>query len=194
MAHMKKSKNELRIDEIIKMLEKNEKAHDEIISKSRPLVRMCATAIKMLHYGDIASAKKELEALDKGLAKLPASDEKWDYLLAPIWQEVVEAKLLLAAIEHWPLPDYKKLKVSPQVYLLGLCDATGEFRRQILEELKAGRTKEAEYYFDLMGDLYEQISVIRFSNSVLPNFKRKQDVARGQLEIARTEMLRAQSK
>ncbi|MFH1306077.1 MAG: hypothetical protein ABIH83_00265 [Candidatus Micrarchaeota archaeon] len=191
MVHIKKSRNKLRVREIVSFLEKKERAHDKIISSSRPLVRVCANAIKLLHYGDVAGAKKILKQLEGGLRKLPKADASWNYLLAPIYQEVVEAKIVLAAIEHWPLPDYKKLKVNPQVYLLGLCDAVGEFRRQLVEELKAGNLKEAEYYFDLMADVYEKISVIRFSNSVLPNFKRKQDVARGQLEMARSEMLRA---
>jgi len=189
MAH--KSMTNLRIEEIVATLEKKEKTHDEIISKSRPLVRKCANAIKMLHYGDAAGAKKEIEELDCAMAKLVKFGGSWDYLLEPIWQEVVEAKVLVAAIERWPLPDYKKLKVPPEVYLLGLCDCIGEFRRQMLEEIKAERLKEAQYYFELMQDTYEQMSVIRFSNSVLPNFRRKQDVARSQLEQARSEMLRA---
>lgn len=191
MAHQ--SKLNLKIEEIVSALEKKEKAHDEVISKTRPLVRRCANAIKMLHFEDAGGAKKELVELDKGLAKLPSYGGSWDYLLEPIWQEAVEAKLLMAAIEHWAIPDYKRLKVPPQVYLLGLCDAIGEFRRQMLEEIKRGKPAEAEYYFDLMQDAYEQISVIRFSNSILPNFRRKQDVARGQLEMARSEILRSRS-
>ena len=189
MAH--KSKVNLKIEEIVSTLEKREKAHDGVIAQTRPLIRRCANAIKMLHFQDVAGAKKELEALDKGIAKLPKFGGSWDYLLSPIWQEAVEAKLLVAAIEHWPLPDYKKLKVPPEVYLLGVCDCIGEFRRQMLEEIKSQKVEEAKYYFDLMQDCYEQISVIRFSNSVLPNFRRKQDVARSQLEHARSEIMRA---
>lgn len=189
MAH--KSKLNLRVEEIVKALEKKERAHDEILAKTRPLVRLCANAIKMLHYGDVAGAKKEIAQLDAGVAKLPKFGGSWDYLLEPIWQEAVEAKLLLAAIERWPLPDYKKLKVPAEIYLLGLCDCIGEFRRQMLEEIKSGRIKGAEYYFDLMQDSYEQTAAIRFSNSILPGFRRKQDVARSQLEQARSEILRA---
>ncbi|PIT84646.1 hypothetical protein COU37_01840 [Candidatus Micrarchaeota archaeon CG10_big_fil_rev_8_21_14_0_10_45_29] len=182
---------QLGIGAIIKELEKKEEAHDKIISSARPLVRKCANCIRMLHCGEIENAKKELASLEKGISSLPKGGGSWEYLLSPIMQEVVEAKLFLAAVEKKPLPDYKKLKVSPQVFLLGLCDAIGEFRRQMLEELKAGNEANAQYYFSLMNGVYEQISVVRFSNSVLPNFKRKQDVARGQVEMARSELLRA---
>ena len=189
--NMHKPKNNLKITQIIKELEKNEKSHDKVIAASRPLVRNCANAIKSLHYGDIASAKKEFFILDKGLKKLPKLGESdSDYLLSHIYQEVVEAKLLMAAIEHWPLADYKKLHVTPQVYLLGLCDLIGELRRQMLEQLKNGKGSEAKYFFELMEDIYEQLSIIKFSNSLLPNFKRKQDVARHQVEQARSEILR----
>lgn len=189
--HRQKPKNELKVSSMIKELEKMEKVHDQIITNSRPLVRNCANAIKCLHYGDVQAAKKELDILDKGLKRLPRLDEEGSHsMLEHIYQEVVEAKLLMAAIEHWPLPDYKMLKVSPQVYLLGICDLIGELRRQMLEQLKQGDQKEARYYFELMEDIYEQISVIKFSNSLLPNFKRKQDVARIQLEHARSEILR----
>jgi translin len=189
--HKKKPKNELKISSIVEDLEKQEKKHDLVIANSRPLVRNCANAIKCLHYGDVQAAKNELETLEKGLKKLPKIGDKDSHgMLEHIYQEAVEAKLLMAAIEHWPLPDYKKLKVTPQIYLLGLCDLIGELRRQMLEQLKQGDGKEAKYFFELMEDIYEQLSVIKFSNSLLPNFKRKQDVARIQLEQARSEILR----
>lgn len=184
-------KVDLKLPVIITQLEGREAAHDQILAASRPLIRLCANAIKLLHSNDISAAKKELAALDVGLAKLPHANAEWDYLLSPILQEAVEARLLLAAVQRKPLPHYQSLKVPPQVYLLGLCDAIGEFRRQMLESLKRGDKKSAAFYFDLMNDIYDQLSVVRFSNSLLPNFKKKQDVARHQVEQARSELLRS---
>jgi translin len=180
---------DLKLGKVIRRLEEQEKAHDIILSSSRPLVRNCASAIKLLHSGELEEAKKEIAALDKGLKSLPNSDSRWNYLLTPIMQEMVEAKLLLSSIERKRLPTYEELGVSAPDYLLGVCDAIGEFRRQMLEELKRGRRKDAEYYFDLMQAVYDQLHAIRFSNSLLPNFKKKQDVARHQVEQARSELL-----
>ena len=60
----------------------------------------------------------------------------------------------------------------------------------MLESLKAGDTESAKYLFDSMSAIYESTLPIRFSSSLLPNFKRKQDVARAQVEQARSELLR----
>ncbi|VVB56753.1 Uncharacterised protein [uncultured archaeon] len=187
----KSSSPDLGLASIIPLLEKREADRDKVITATRPLVRHCALSIKQLHSGEVKEAKAELDKLDSTLASLPSADASFEYLFEPIWQEMVEAKLLLAAVEHKPLPSYSKLGVPPQVYLLGVCDAVGEFRRAMLESMRHGEKKEAHYYFDLMNTVYDQLSVIRFSNSLLPNFKPKQDQARHALEMARSEILRA---
>ena len=43
--------------------------------------------------------------------------------------------------------------------------------------------------FDAMEKIYEAVEPFQFSNSILPNFRRKQDVARRQIEQARSEIL-----
>jgi translin len=88
-------------------------------------------------------------------------------------------------------PTYSELGMPFEPYLLGLCDLVGELRREMLEMLKKGKKKEAEKYFELMSGIYDELMPIRFSNSLLPNFRKKQDVARGQVEQARSELVRA---
>jgi translin len=191
----KSKRNALKVDlgipSMLSLLEEEEKKRDKIIAASRPLIRLCSLAIKRMHSGEIAEAKKELLALDKALSSLPLSDPYLHNLFDPILQEMVEAKVLLAAIERKPIPSYSALKVRPAVYLLGLCDAIGEFRRAMLESMRQGKNKDAHYFFDLMSQIYDQLSLIRFSSSLIPNFKPKQDAARHALEQARSEILRA---
>jgi translin len=182
---------DLGLDSILPLLEKREKARDEVIGASRPLVRHCALAIKQLHAGEVENAKKEIATLEQKLKSLPNSDPSFEYLFEPIWQEMVEAKLLMAAVERKALPTYTSLGVPPAVFLLGVCDAVGEFRRAMLESLRMGKKTDAQYYFALMDQCYDQLSIIRFSGSLLPNFKPKQDMARHSLEQARSEILRA---
>lgn len=183
--------HDLKISEIIMELERREKAHDKILSGSRGIVRRCANSIKMIHSRQVAEAKKEMAQMKKEISSLPKYGDTYDYLLTPIWQEAAEAQILLAAVEKRPLPSFKSLGMPFQPYLLGLCDAIGEFRREMLESLKEGKKKDAEYYFSIMSSIYEEMLPIRFSNSVLPNFRKKQDVARMQVEQARSELLRA---
>ena len=108
---------DLGLDSILPLLEKREKARDEVIGASRPLVRHCALAIKQLHAGEVEEARSELAVLEKELKGLPAAEADFEYLFEPIWQEMVEAKLLMAAVERKALPTYSALGVPPAVYL-----------------------------------------------------------------------------
>ena len=51
---------DLGLPSIIPVLEAREKDRDKVIGASRPLVRHCALAIKMLHSGEIENAKSTL--------------------------------------------------------------------------------------------------------------------------------------
>ncbi|MCD6549547.1 hypothetical protein J7K41_02450, partial [Candidatus Micrarchaeota archaeon] len=54
--------------------------------------------------------------------------------------------------------------------------------------LISGDLDKAEWMFDLMSCLYEVLSEIKLSSAVLPGFKGKVDVARRQVENARSEL------
>lgn len=195
MAKQSKNAKTPRLDfgisGIVRELEAREKAHDKILSESRAIIRRCANSIKMIHAHEITQAKKEIAQMKKELAALPVGAEH-EYLLNPIWQESAEAQILLAAIERREIPSHSSLKMPFQPYLLGVCDAIGEFRREMLECLKSGDKKGAQYFFGLMSAAYDELLPLRFSNSVLPNFRKKQDVARMQVEQARSELVRSQ--
>jgi len=184
-------KIDIGVDEMIRVLEKEEKEQDRIIQKSRELIRHCSVAIKCIHSKEIKEAKAHIAAVDKELKGLKS--EKFGYMLEQTYQEVCEAKVLMAVIEKKKVPTYKQLGIPFETYLLGLCDCVGELRREMLEQLKEGRKKEAKYYFEVMSHIYEAMIPIRFSASLLPNFRKKQDVARMQVEHARSELMRALS-
>jgi translin len=190
---MAKGKFAAKIDGVVKELEKREKEQDAILGSTREIVRHCSNGIKLIHSGEITSAKKEIEAAQKKVAQF-SKTERFGYLLEQVFQEIAEARLLLCAVERKELHSWEELKMPFEPYLLGLCDLVGELRREMLEMLKVGKKKEAEYYFEMMSGIYEELLPIRFSNSLLPNFRKKQDVARSQVEQARSELVRAKMK
>ncbi|MEM2137766.1 MAG: hypothetical protein QW568_01640 [Candidatus Anstonellaceae archaeon] len=190
---MAKGKFSAKISGIVKELEKREKEQDAILGSTREIVRHCSNGIKLIHAGEIKSAKKEIEAAQKKVAQF-AKTERFGYLLEQVYQEIAEAKLLLCAVEKKELHSWEELSMPFEPYLLGLCDLVGELRREMLEMLKKGKKKEAEYYFEMMSSIYDELLPIRFSNSLLPNFRKKQDVARSQVEQARSELVRAKMK
>lgn len=190
---MAKNSIAAQVSKITEELSRREAEQDRILSSTREIIRHCALGIKMLHAGEIAQAKKEIAAAERKVAPF-AKTEKFAYLLEQVWQEIAEARLLLAAVEGKRLPTYPELGMPFEPYLLGLCDFVGELRRQMLECLKRGDKKGAERYFELMSGIYDELSPVRFSNSLLPNFRKKQDVARMQVEQARSELVRSKAR
>ncbi|VVC01087.1 Translin family protein [uncultured archaeon] len=182
-----------RIAVIVKELEKREKEQDNILSSTREIIRHCSNGIKLIHAGEVKKAKVDIEAAEKKVAKFSKTKE-FGYLLEQTYQEIAEARLLLAAVEEKPLPGWQELGMPFEPYLLGLCDLIGELRREMLEMLKKGKPAEAGKYFSLMSAIYDELMPVRFSNSLLPNFRKKQDVARSQVEQARSELVRATSR
>jgi translin len=190
---MAKGKFSSKIGAIIRELSRREREQDRILGSTREIVRHCANGIKLLHAGEIAKGKAEIASARGKIAPF-AKTRQFEYLLEQPYQEIVEATLLLAAVENRSLPGWEELSLPFEPYLLGLCDLVGELRREMLECLKRGDKKGASRYFELMSGIYDELSPIRFSNSLLPNFRKKQDVARSQVEQARSELVRATSK
>ncbi len=179
----------LNIREIESNLMKKEAVLDELIKKNREIVRMTANSIKEMHAGNVGAAEKLLQSAEKEIAALSREAQKHGMDLNHIMQEYAEAKILLAAIGKKDLPSSTDLGASPEAYLNGLLDATGEFKREMYECLRKGKRKDAEYYFGLMEKVYDELLPLKFSNALLPEFRRKQDVARMQIEQARGELL-----
>lgn len=187
---MSVAKLERSIEKICEMLRRQERAQDGLLVLTREIVRGCALAIKAMHARERKLARRELEKVERLVRKARKGSKDFEYVVLTAYQEYAEAKILLAVQEGEELPTYEELDIPFEAYLLGLCDAVGELRREMLEELKRGRRKNAQRYFETMNAIYEAMLPIHFSNSLLPNFKKKQDVARIQVEQARSELLR----
>lgn len=189
---MKKSQLESTVEEIVEELKLLERKQDEALSSSRQIIRDCANAIKHLHTGELAEAKKSVRELEKkiGGLKMRVGGE-FAGITHPIYQEYTEIMALLAVHERKALPTYRQLDVPAVAYLTGLADSVGELRRALQIALKNGDRKAAERYYSAMNEIYENLMPIKFSSSIVRELKRKQDVARGQLEQARSELLRA---
>ena len=172
-------------------LKRREAAQDELLKLTRELVRECSIAVKMVHSGDMGGAEAQLKNAGAMLSKTKKLEKGFEYLVAQSYQEYVEISLLIAFAKRKELPTPEELGIPFESFMTGLLDCIGELRRQMLEELRSDKAKEAGYYFETMSRLYEATLPLRFSNSILPNFRKKQDVARAQVEHARSEILRS---
>ncbi len=177
------------ISDIEKKLAEKEEAMDLINATGRVVVRACSNAIKAIHAGDEKAAAGHLRDAEKGLSKLAGFKGIFPAQINHIMQEYAEARVVLEAVAKKRIPQQKELGVDEVAYLNGLLDSVGELKREMYEALRRNDRKEAEKYFALMEGIYDSLLPLRFSNAVLPDFRRKQDVARMQIEQARGELI-----
>jgi len=179
----------IETSEIEKKLAEKEEAMDKINSKSRIVVRACSNAIKAMHARDEKAAGGYLKEAEKELKPLLGFGSIFPAQIGHIMQEYAEARIVFDAVSKKKIPSFKELGVDEVAYLNGLLDAVGELKREMYEALRRNDRDEAERYFALMEEIYDSLLPLRFSNAVLPEFRRKQDVARMQIEQARGELI-----
>jgi translin len=179
----------LGIDLIDKKLRKKEEDFDKVMLRNRKIVRSCSNSIKSMHAYDLKEAKKHLKEAEKELKVILPYADKFPSQLNHVLQEYAEAQIVLSAIEKKKIPSFGELKINEISYLNGLLDAVGELKREMYESLRRGNRNEAKQYFKMMEQIYDELLPLRFSNAILPEFRRKQDVARMQIENARGELL-----
>ncbi len=170
------------IEMIIEELEHEDQRLHQLREKADRVIKVCGKAMQKIHVGDYDSAEKMLDEINIK----PLLDE--DVGTVAI-QEYVEGKLLLEVMKEGKIPDKDTLRVPTKAYLLGIADLIGELRREITSHLIKDDYGSAIKLFNIMNKIYIDLLPIRVSNSVLPGFRRKMDVARGILEQSRRDIL-----
>jgi len=173
------------------MLSDKEKRQDQIIPLTREIVRDCALAIKAVHASELSEAEARLGEIEPKIRKLRALDAGLENVSQQCYQEYAEIRCLHAILRRKPIPSFEELGIEPIAWLSGLADCVGELRRALQLALSKGDREAAEYYFEKMNAIYENLMIIKFSSSLVGPLKHKQDVIRGQIEQARSEMLRS---
>ena len=171
---------------ISKELEKTNSSREFLIKNNREVIINCSQAIIAIHKNDLNSAKLKIKKAKMLLAKLKqkTTDSLNRYLLTPE-QELVEAIALLSIIEGKQIPTYKSIKVSGESYILGLLDCIGELKRQIIDQIRIGNSKNAENLFEIMENLYLMLYPFATYDKIVKESRRKLDVNRILVEETR---------
>ncbi len=191
MKKFRQDELEESVTEIVRELGEKEKRQDEVLRLQREIIRDCALAIRHIHTGELAGSKAVVAGIEKKVARLRGLDSELERNSSQCYQEYVEIRALDAIFSRKPVPSRKSLGVDAVAYLNGLADTVGELRREIQLALSGGKRKDAEYFFDVMNEVYDNLMLVKFSSSLVGPLKHKQDVIRSQLEQARSEMLRS---
>ncbi len=188
------AKLDSEISSITGALQRKQKEFDEVMALVRDTIRESAQAITLLHNGKEAEARKRLAAayvMVKGLRK---HDGDFNYHSRQAYQEYAEARIFYIIKGTGAIPTSREVGVDGESYIMGLMDVMGELKREILEALREQKLREAETYFSRMRTIYDSTRSIRFAEAVLNGFRKKQDVARIQVENAGSEILSFKSR
>ena len=161
---------------------------------SRRITKSAKRAIFAIHKGDLEEARRLLDEARRGLGELKElllqnPEVAGLGLLNPAFQEYVEGEAFLALVSGSEPPGPEELGVPPEQYLLGLADVIGEFRRRALDALKEGRLEEAEECLKTMEDLYMDLISLDEAQAVVPELRRKCDIARRLIEATRGDIV-----
>ena len=180
-------------EDIRQYLEEKNTARDRALQHSRTLIRHCSIAIRSVHRGERAMAKKQLdsakellEILREGLASYP--DLYHAGYIKGALKEYAEANIVYALVGGESLPEPEELGVGYIAYLGGLGEAVGEFRRRVLDILRSDHIDEAERLLAAMDDIYGLLVTIDFPDAITGNLRRITDMVRGVTERTRGDL------
>lgn len=176
------------VDECIGSLDEKEKKFNDINLVSKSVIRQAGLAITNVHNKG-KSIEDNLKELKGTVEKLMKMDKGFEYYTYQAYQEYVEAEVFYNLVYKGKFLDMKDLDVSAESYLDGLMDVVGELKREIISSLMGSKFDEAKKFFGYMEVIYDKTRSVRFQESILPGFRKKQDVARIQIESAGNELV-----
>jgi translin len=177
------------IDGISNHLASKQRRFDEAADLSRALIRSAGLAITLLHNGEVKKAEKELAKAGRLSAQLAKYTGEFEYHTKQAHQEYAEARIFYGIKQEKRIPSVREAGVDYEPYLMGMMDTVGELKRELIGALTNDDQKGARYYYDRMVEIFDSTRSIRFAEAVLQGFRRKQDVARIQIESSASEML-----
>ena len=158
------------IARIVKVFESYDTQRENLIKASRDVIKASKQLIYALHRDDKASAKKLKEKITKSYKAMQTISAKHEQLnsVGPCRiavQEYVEALCYYGYVVENKIPNSTTLDVDPKLYILGLCDLTGELVRKAINDAIHGNTASAFKIKQLVEEIYGQLLLFDFRQS-----------------------------
>jgi len=177
-----------RIDEV---LSARDAVRENLIKLGREIVRNSGYVITYIHSGRWGEVEESLRKLREAHAKLREVLSKhpcyeFTNMVIDHLSEYAEAEIFYNLVKNRKLVVPEELGIDYVPYVLGLLDVIGELKRYVLTLLSLEKPiREATEFFNLMEVIYEHLQHLDYPDAVLPNARRKIDVARGVIESLR---------
>jgi len=170
-----------------------DRTRERLLELTRKTTRLAGWAIIQTHRGQTSKAKATLRDAEENIAQMrdlldQNSEFKQVGYVIVAFQEFAEAKLLYNFVNRRKLLSRREVGVGWMPYLLGLLDFVGELRRMTMDQLKAGKLKDAQGTFESMEAIFEDLLMLD-RTSIVPTFRRKMDVAKKLIEATRTDVI-----
>ena len=177
-------------------IENDDKTREKILPLAREAVRKFSQSIKASHRemfdeaGNLLAEGKDL--VKKAVQETEHSEfMKQSRTLNVAYQEMAEAANVLSLLKEGEFVSLDTHEIPSQAYLTGLADTVGELRRAMLDALREEKIQRAEQLLKFMEEILEGLQAFDFPNALIPDLRRKCDVARSLIERTRGDLTAA---
>ncbi|MFP4400453.1 MAG: hypothetical protein ACLFPQ_01105 [Candidatus Woesearchaeota archaeon] len=177
--------NKSDFSQMKKEIEKYDSLREEIIKKSRDVLKNSKPVIYSLQRDEITDAKKNMTALEKSLKTVRTIIKKDKTLVKEgtfriAEQEYVEAICFYKFINNEKIPTHSALGVSSENYLLGMCDLTGELARKAVIYATYSDFDYVDEVRELVDEIYGEI--IKLNPRGTSELRKKSDAIKWNLK------------
>ncbi len=179
--------------EALEALEARHHIREEVLDRSRRLIRHSANTIRAIHRGEFEKAREMLDEgrvlADQFSSELAGESAIYEAgYVQDALKEYAEASITYALVQGLPLPSPGELEIDYPAYLNGLGEAMGELRRSILDLMRAGELARAEELLRVMDEVYGVMVTVDFPDAITRGLRRTTDMVRGVLERTRGDL------
>ena len=182
------------IDVVINELNELDDKREQVIRLTRRLNRVSGSGISHLvrnkDYSEyLQNGRKLLGELSELMQDL-APATSWNLTGSGV-EEYTEFELLHAIVNSDNLPSSTELAVPSWIWITAIGDCIGELRRLMLAALIDENLENARIFLTKIQELYDAIIGIDFSKSLVPNLRRKIDIARTLIDKCESDFANA---
>ena len=190
----------MKLSEILQPLreeiEDDDTVRENVLPLARSAVRKCSESIKESHRGNYEGAAKLLTEAKEVVERAAGSRIESEFLsssrsLDTAYQELAEAANLLSLLKDGVYASPKNYGIPSRPFLTGLADTVGELRRAVLDALRNDNIERATVLSGFMEEILDELGTFDFPNALVPDLRRKCDVARSIIERTRGDLTAA---
>ncbi|HCU98072.1 MAG TPA: haloacid dehalogenase [Chloroflexi bacterium] len=180
-------------DQIRESLSDKTRIRDDVLTRSRQLIRLCANTIRAIHRNNLDEITLLLEESTSCAADLrQCAGRNTDLYFAGYTQdalkEFVEVNVLYSIVYRLDIPSHIDLQVEPATYLKGLSEAATELRRTILDIIRTDHLDEAERLLGALDEIYNLLITMDFPDAITAGLRRNTDILRSVRERTRGDL------